>query len=77
MKRLTLEQKKRIAELMWFFDAYGMPDIMEEEIYKDLFDDAEDIIADLTEWYINGELTEPDDPEWLDLVRFIREMEGR
>lgn len=72
---LTLEQKKQIAELMWFFDAYGMPDIMEEEIYSDLFDDAEDIITDLTEFYIGGELTEANDPGWLDLINGIRAIE--
>ena len=71
---MTLEQKKRIAELMFYFDPYGEDDIMEEENYKDLFDDKEDIIADLKEWYIDGELTEPDNPYWLDLIKSIREV---
>lgn len=77
MKKLTLKQKREIAWKIWLFDAYGNPDIMEEEEYSEIINDPEDLIADLTEWYINGELTEPDDPEWLDLIRFIREMERR
>ena len=71
---MTNEQKKQIAWKMWLFDAYGNPDIMEEEVYSEIIDDPEDLIADLTEWYISGELTEADDPEWIDLIGFIREI---
>lgn len=72
---MTLEQKKQIAELIFFFDPYGEPEIVEEEVYAELFDDAEMIIDDLKDWYIGGELTEADDPQWINLVNGIREVE--
>ena len=67
---MTNLQKLAIAEAIFFFDPYGEPEIIED--HHDLFDDPEAIIADLIDWYIGEDLTEEDDPSFIDLIKKIR-----
>lgn len=65
------DQKKYVmAMAIQDFDPYGQADLM--DYYNDLPDDTESVIAELIEWYIGGELTEEDNPSFIDLIKKIR-----
>ena len=72
---MSIEKKQRIAEMIYWFDPYGDPDYDINDVSENMPDDVEIVINELTDYYINGELTEPDDPEWLVLINGIRAIE--
>lgn len=63
-------QKLCIAELIFNFDPYGMPEIIDD--HHDILDDPEAIIADLIDWYIGEDAIEEDNPSFIDLIKKIR-----